>query len=320
MAVIKPVLAPDLKVLEIEPIATGLQFTESPRYKDGYVYISDMIGKTLWRLDPAKKTKEHFMSVPEQCNGSGFLSDGTFVVGSMFDQQILCIRDMKNPKLEVYKDLKPLMTGYTGDMVIDADDNVYIDDVGARLHHGEPYRPGRIIMVTPGKEMKSVAEDLEFPNGILISGDGKKLYIAESHAFRISYYDIKADGTLANRQTWFETKDVMPFGITGEGGKPTAIDGMAIDAEDALWISMFYSGCFIRLTQEGVITHRVNVDGEATALILGGENGKTLFLGSNAMPKSEGEGDDVYNKLNHGKSIGTIYQTRVDTPRGKGRP
>lgn len=317
MAVITPTLSPDLKVLNIEPIATDLKFTESPRYKDGFIYVSDMLGKMIWKIDVEKKTKEEWLHVPNQPNGSGFLSDGTFVFGSMFDATLYCVRDMNKPKLEVYKDLKPLMTGYTGDMVIDANDNVFIDDVGARLHHGETFRPGRVIMVSPDLEMKSVCENVSFPNGICIDSTGSRLYLAESHECCVTVFDIV--GTkLTNRRIWLNNFDVIKFDVDGDGVDTPKTDGMTIDAEDALWVSFFASGVFLRITQEGIVTHRINVDGEATTIMLGGKDGKDLYVCSNHMPR--GANENTYENMNKGLSIGTVYKTRADVGKGKGRP
>ena len=93
---------------------------------------------------------------------------------------------------------------------------------------------------------------------------------------------------------------------------------MTNDSEDALWVSFFASGCFLRITQEGVITHRINVDGEATTIMLGGKDGKDLYMCSNHMPR--GKNENTYENMNKGKSIGTVYKTRADVGKGKGRP
>lgn len=318
MAIITPRLAPDFKVLDIEPIATDLKFTESPRYRDGFLYISDMLGKMIWKINVEKKTKEPWLEVPEQPNGTGFLSDGTFIIGSMFDGKLMAVRDMDNPKMELYQDLNKYMTGYCGDMVIDANDNVYIDDVGARLHHGDSFKTGRVILVRPNKEMFPVCEDISFANGICIDSTGKKLFLAESHRCQTLVFDINPDGTLTNRRIWLNNFDCMKFDIEGDGVNTPKTDGMTIDAEDALWVSFFASGVFLRITQEGLITHRINVDGEATTAMLGGKDGKDLYISSNHMPRNTKE--DTYANMNKGLSIGTVYKARVEVGKGKGRP
>ena len=311
-------MAPDFKVLDIEPIATDLKFTESPRYREGFLYISDMIGKMIWKIDVEKKTKEPWLQVPEQPNGTGFLSDGTFIIGSMFDGKLMAVRDMNKPKMELYKDLNPLMKGYCGDMVIDAQDNIYIDDVGARLHHGESFKPGRVIMVRPDKEMFSVCENIAFANGICIDSSASKLFLAESHDCCVTLFDIKPDGKLTNRRTWLNNFDVIQFDIAGDGVETPKTDGMTIDAEDAIWVSFFASGAFLRITQDGLITHRINVDGEATTCMLGGKDGKDLFISSNHMPR--GKNENTYENMNKGLSVGTVYRARVEVGKGKGRP
>lgn len=313
--------SPYFKELQPFKVCDGMKFAESPRWHNGKLYLSDMIGKTIWKIDGQTGAKEVFLEVMNQPNGSGFLSDGSFVYGSMFDQRLMIVRDLENPQPEVLCELKPLMTGYTGDMVIDAKDRIYIDDVGAKLHHGESLRSGRIIMVTPdGSEMRSVAEDVWFPNGCTISNDGKTFTLAESDGHCITQFDIKPNGSLCNRRKLFSTFDLIELGVSGDGLDTPKIDGICQDEEDGIWCSMFSARVFIRIDVDNVLTHMIRVDGEATTCIIGGEDGRTLYLGSNAVPKFHQEGESLWEEMNKGNSTATLYKVPAPLGRGLARP
>ncbi len=111
--------------------------------------------------------------------------------------------------------------------------------------------------------------------------------------------NFKDDGTLFNRRTWADVKPVTP-------------DGICLDAEGAIWIASPVTAEFVRVREGGEITHRIPLgDGKAAyACMLGGEDGKTLFLCT-----SEGTEQDRVA----GRSRGWIETVRVDVPRA-GRP
>jgi sugar lactone lactonase YvrE len=60
--------------------------------------------------------------------------------------------------------------------------------------------PGKIALVTPDGEAREVANELAFPNGMVITPDNKTLVVAESFAARLTAFDIEDDGSLANRR------------------------------------------------------------------------------------------------------------------------
>src|SRR5450755_3051512 len=87
---------------------------------------------------------------------------------------------------------------------------------------GAPPKPGYIKLVTPDGQLRQVADDLQFPNGMVITPDGRTLIISESFAGRLTAFDIDGDGGLSGRR------------VFAEGLGP---DGICIDAEGAVWVS-----------------------------------------------------------------------------------
>jgi sugar lactone lactonase YvrE len=95
---------------------------------------------------------------------------------------------------------------------------------------------GQILLVQDGK-VTVAADGLNWTNELRISPDGKSLFVNETFACRTTRYDVAADGLLSN-----------PVRLTYPGD--TFPDGMAVDAEGALWIVCVISNRLIRIAPD----------------------------------------------------------------------
>jgi len=292
-------------------LADGLYFGESPRWRNGKLYISDMTGRKIYTIDESGH-KEVLIEVKNQPNGMHFKDDGTLIYSSMFDGQLHQYRDGKS---QPYADLSSVMTGYCGDMVIDAQGRIYVDDTGARVLHGEKPGPGRILLIETDRSVKIAAENLVFPNGIGIDGSGRNLLVAETFAYQLNKFEIAGDGALLRRTVEWDV-DELPLSSGHERTRFHSIDGLCIDSEDGVWLSMLDFNAFIRRDARGNITHQIKVDGDPTACALGGADGKTLFLVVNKGPVEK----DLFDAMVELLTSCTIYTVRVDVGRGSARP
>lgn len=298
-----------VQILTPTGFASGLIFGEGPRWRDGTLYVSDMLGKQVVAFD-ANGNKRLVADMPNKPNGMAFLPNGEHVVGSMHDTRLYRITQ-DGPQL--YADMRHLYTGYVGDMVCDGAGRLYIDDVGARVFEGDQMRPGRIVMVEPDGSASVAAEEMMFPNGIVITGDGKTLIVAETFARRLTAFDIE-DGKLRNRRVWLDVNSIVA--PAARDTKALVMDGMTIDAEDGLWLSTLSAEEFVRVDREGRVTHRIPVPGhECVACTLGGEDGRTLFMVATHVP-----GPNIFEEMTNLRTQSRIYTVRVDVPRGAGRP
>lgn len=161
--------------------------------------------------------------------------------------------------VDTIADLAELAPANLGDMVIDDVGRAYI---GCQARSG-----GSIIRLDPEDSTATVvAQDLDFPNGMVITPDRETLIVAESIGRRLTAFTIGADGGLAERR---------PF-ADGLDGPP---DGIALDADGAVWASMTLAHQFERIVEGGAVTDRIDM-GErvAIACALGGPERRTLFL------------------------------------------
>lgn len=306
MPMISPSLSPDLTALAIEPIVTGLNFVQQPCYRQGFLYVSDLLENAIWEIDVLKKTKRVWLVSPERPNGCGFLSDGTLVFGLMFDAKLMCVKDFNKPRVELYSNLDSVLCGCLGDMAIDAHDNVYINDIGPLFQADQPNRLGNILVVTPDRKVGVACENVAYPNGMCIDRAGRKLYLAETKKRCVYVFEFTGRRRAGNRRVWLRTADMRPLLDAGADEAPK-IDSLAIDQADALWLGLYGLGLFLRVTQDGFITHRIKIEGEAATMIAGGEDGNQLFVCSNQVPVNS---VDISLKRFYGQFTGTVYRVK----------
>lgn len=297
-------------ILTPTQIATGLVFGEGLRWRDGTLYVSDMLGLKVLAFDE-HGAQRLVADMPTKPNGMAFLPNGDHIISSMHDARLYRVTPQG---LELYADMRALFTGYVGDMVADATGRLYVDDVGARVFEGEQLRPGRIVAVETDGSVSVAADQLMFPNGIVITGDGNTLIVSETFEQRLTAFDI-VDGKLHNRRMLLDLLTLAPAGVTRQANL-RLVDGMAIDGEDGLWLSMLKGEEFVRIDTQGQVTDRVRLPGhECVACALGGPDGRTLFMVATHVP-----GPNIFEEMTHRRTRSHIYSVRVDVPRGAGRP
>src|SRR5215207_1356520 len=102
-----------------------------------------------------------------------------------------------NGVFAVHADLSALSAYGWNEIVVDGRGNVYVNSVGFQFGQ-EEFRPGTIALVTPDGAARQVADDIHFPNGMVVTPDNKTLVVAESFKGHLTAFDIDADGGLSN--------------------------------------------------------------------------------------------------------------------------
>ena len=244
-------------------LLTGLGFGESPRWHEGRLWFSDMGTNELSAVDTGGD-REVIATIPGMPMGSGWLPepDGRMLIVSSRDGKLL--RREPDGSLVLYCDLAVLDPHPWSDMAVDSRGNAYIGNIGFDFPGGAP-APGILALVTPGGTARQVANGLQFPNGIAITPDNRTLIVAESYASRLTAYDIAADGTLSGRRVWAELDNAAP-------------DGICLDAEGAIWYADVPNRHCVRVREGGELLATVALDRGCFACILGGADGRTLFI------------------------------------------
>lgn len=277
----------------MEVVVDGLTFPEAPRWRDGRLWFSDFYTQRVLSVDPGGKLTT-VVEVPQRPSGLGWTPDGALLVVSMLDRRLLRVDD---GKLRVIADLAGLATGPCNDMVVDAKGRAYVGNFGFDRHRGEPPRTTCLARVDPDGTVTRAADDLSFPNGTVITQDGRTLIVAETLAHRLTAFDVGADGTLTNQRLFAALDGCFP-------------DGICLDAEGAVWVADARTPRVLRVRDGGSIERTIST-GErfAFACMLGDDDRRTLYLCT-----STGSGPAMADKRD-----GAIERVRVDVP-GAGLP
>ena len=279
---------------QTEVVIDGLRFGEGPRWHEGRLWFSDMHEGVVLAMTPAGEL-ETICKVAAEPSGIGWLPDGRLLVVSMQDRKLL--RQEPNGDLSVHADLGSLARYHCNDMVVAGDGTAWVGNFGFDLHARAPYRSTELVRVDPNGDVSIAAEDLGFPNGTVITADGRTLIIAESFAGRLSAFDIGPDRSLSQRRVWAQ----LP-----EGRVP---DGICLDEEGGIWVASPAGNVCLRVLEGGTVTDLVELDRGAFACMLGDADRRTLYICT---------AEDSDPAKSHSRS-GRIERVRVEIP-GAGWP
>lgn len=280
----------------LAPLLDGLAFPESPRWRGGALWFSDFYTHRVMRVSPEGRATV-VAEVAGQPSGLGWLPDGRLLVVSMTDRHLL---RLDGGVLTPVADLRALVSAHCNDMVVDAQGRAYIGNFGFDLHGRAPFAPTVLVLVAPDGQARVVADDLHFPNGAVLTPDGRTMIIAESYGQRLTAFDVAADGALTGRRVWAR--------LAGRGVAP---DGICLDAEGAVWLASPVSREVLRVREGGEVTHRIQTPGQAVACMLGGEDRRTLYVLSGRVMVTPQQARTALS--------GRIDALRVDVA-GAGRP
>src|SRR5262245_52007242 len=181
-------------------LLTGIVFGEQPRWHDGRLWFSDWGRRQVIAVDLGGSS-EVMLEAPSFPCCVDWLPDGRLLLVAA--REGLLLRQEQDGSLAVHADLRTASSPPTGnELVVDGRGNAFVNGGGFNLAAGEPFAPGAITLVTPDGSARQVADDLAFPNGMLVTADNSTLIVAESYANRLTAFDIAPDGGLSDRRVW----------------------------------------------------------------------------------------------------------------------
>jgi sugar lactone lactonase YvrE len=286
---------PDASSLETRVLLDGLGMGESPRWHDGRLWFSN------WGTDEIVAVDLNGNSEVMGRGGGGsgwatnWLPDGRMLITGREP-----IRVEPDGSRARHADLSHISAYGWSEITVDGRGNVYVNTINFDFADfndafASGRAPGKIALVTPDGEAREVADDLAFPNGMVVTADNATLIVAESFARRLTAFDIGPDGGLSNRRLWAD--------VTG--------DGICIDAEGAVWCSDVgpgEAGVCLRVREGGEVVDRIELDRSCYACMLGGDDGRTLF-----MVVAKWFGPDRMDELLQAKT-GQVLAARVAVP------
>lgn len=264
-------------------ITEGGHYFEGVRWRDGHWYASDAFQGIVAAWDP-DGVRTDLMQVDALCSGLGWLPDGSLLVVSMKDRSLL--RRSPDGTVTKHSDLTTLSPHWINDMIVDTRGRAWVGTIGFAIVDGADPEAGELFRVDPDGTAAVVADGLWCPNGCVVTADGKTMIVAESFAARLTAFTIGDDGTLSERRVLSQFGP--PPKLSGAAEMLTAgdlaPDGLAIDAEDHVWVADAAGHRVARVSPEGEIVDEVShPDGTPIySCALGGTDGRTLMLAAAA--------------------------------------
>ena len=205
---------------ELTVLMDGIYFGEGPRWRDGHLWLSDFYAHEVLKVDE-QGNRTHVATVPEQPSGLGWLPDGSMLIVSMKDRKLM---HLSNGTLTEYADMSSIAAWHCNDMVVSADGRAYVGNFGYDHYNDPEEKAANLVRVDPDGSVHLADNGLRFPNGSVITPDGKTLVVGETRGQCLTAWDIKMDGGLSNRRVWADLGENFP-------------DGICLDAEGAIWVA-----------------------------------------------------------------------------------
>ncbi len=281
-------------------LTEGIYFGEGPRWRDGRLWFSDFYAHAVKSVSLAGDLRTE-VEIDDQPSGLGWMPDGSLLIVAQIKRQLL--RRFPDGRIAVHAELGHIADFHCNDMVVDSRGGAYVGNFGfdldAAIHARgvesviAQHPTARLAYVTPEGEAKVAAEDLHFPNGPVITPDGRTLILGETLGGVLTAFDIAPDGGLSNRRVWAQTWPRVP-------------DGIALDADGAIWIANPIAPECARIAAGGEVLEVVETGQPCFACMLGGDDGQTLFMLTAASSDHEAAA---------AKQTGRILVAEVDSPR-----
>jgi gluconolactonase len=281
--------------VDITEIATGLQFPEGPVWMpDGTVLCVELQGRTVDRVHP-DGTVEVIAEPGGSPNGLAIGPDGAGYVcnsGGWEFHDVLGMTvthlyqpdDYSGGRIErvdldsgevtvLYRecDGHPLIG--PNDLVFDATGNMWFTDHG-KIRERERDHGGVYYAAPDGSSITEVVYPLESPNGIGLSPDGDRLYVAETHTGRVHWWPVEGPGRVGRR---------LPIGhggllLHGLAGMQL-LDSLAVDSAGNVVVGTLVNGGLTVISPEGEVVDFVAIpDVLVTNVCFGGEDLRTAFV------------------------------------------
>jgi sugar lactone lactonase YvrE len=263
-----------------EIFADGIAMGESPRWHDGRFWMCDWLAGEVLVFSP-EGSREVVTRVEGMPFSIDWLPDGRLVTTTPTGVRVGAALTPHGTPAQPFNEL-----------VVDAAGRIWVDMPGSAPWDPER-RPGIVAVVNPDGTTHTVADDVWFPNGMAVL-DESTLLVAESHADRVTAWTITDDGRLRHRRVWADL---------GAGSAP---DGICLDAEGMLWYASVPGRRCVRVAEGGQVLGVVEADRGCFACMLGGDDGRTLFIVANRYGSQ-------------GASDGLVLTQHVDVPHA-GRP
>ncbi|HUF84983.1 MAG TPA: SMP-30/gluconolactonase/LRE family protein [Acidimicrobiia bacterium] len=281
--------------MEIKEIATGLQFPEGPVWMpDGTVLCVEMKEPRIVRVQPDGE-KEVVAEPGGSPNGLAMGPDGALYVCNSGGYAYREVADMLVPEMNLPAhhsggriervdlatgDVKVLYTECDGhpfislnDLVFDETGNFWFTDHG-RWRERDKTHGGLYYAAPDGSSVREMAYPLDAPNGVGLSPDGKRVYVAETMTGRLYAWDLSAPGEIDRTNPLFDHGGHVLAGVEGF----QLFDSLGVEEGGNVVIGTIVNGGLTVISPTGEVVEHVPVpDLLVTNVCFGGEDRRTAY-------------------------------------------
>ena len=237
---------------DLDLVTDGLGIPESTRWRDGKVWLCNWGAGEVLAVKAGGAREVSAQLAPQTLPFSiDWLPGGQLL--AVDGPRRLLLRQEPDGQLAPVADLSSLGEGAANELVVDSAGNAYVNG-GA----------GSVARVTPNGTVDKVADGLKFPNGMALIDRDRTLIVADSHAQALIAYEVPGDGSLSVGRVWAELEH--------------APDGICADADGAIWFATVPGRRCVRVREGGEVLDTVTADRGCFACMLGGDDGRTLFI------------------------------------------
>jgi sugar lactone lactonase YvrE len=266
--------------VQVDKIATGYVFTEGPLWhpKERYLTFSDVRSRKMHRWN-------------EKDGASLFRDDdGSGPNGNTYDRNGLLITcEHNNRRLSRTKadgGVESVVDRYQGhrlnspnDVICTRNGDLIFTDPTYGLRQpdgsivGQEYPFPGVFRFSPSTgNLRTIAEDFEAPNGLVLTDDETRMYIADTRLHNVRVFDLAADGSLSNGREFAD----ISYGDTV--GRP---DGMKLDSRGNLYVTANVPQSVWVYSADGTLLGFIEVGESAANCAWGGDDWRTLFVTAN---------------------------------------
>ncbi len=260
-----PELGPVGKIVKLH---TDFKFTEGPAPdREGNVYFSDIPNERIHKIDAGGKLSV-FREKSNRANGLMVNAKGEIVACEMAGQVVAYSSDGKSRRVLADK-YRGKRFNAPNDLVLDKQGGVYFTDPAFGAPTPLPQEKTAVYYIASGGKVTRLIDNLPNPNGIILSPDGKTLYVIPSGQADMMAYAVEGPGKIGKGRVFCTLKQRR------EGGKSGG-DGLTIDVKGNLYIT---SDLGLQVfNPEGKLLGTIELPEQPANVAFGGKAMKTLYV------------------------------------------
>ncbi|MFM0737559.1 SMP-30/gluconolactonase/LRE family protein [Paraburkholderia xenovorans] len=253
--------------VDVQTVATGLQYSEGTIFVGDTLYFVDYNASDVLRL--AKNGAVQRVWHQDGCAANGLVQTGTRLLVACYDSGTIAEITQDGRLIDTIRsDDKGVPFVYPNDLTADRKGGVYFTASGSAV------TPGKVYYRSADRRVREVASNIRYSNGLAVSPNGKRLYVAESEASRLLVYSIAEDGGLSERQVFVDLGQLL--GTQEE----TAVtpDGVRVDRNGNVFVALYRGGGFAVFSPGGTLLRSVKLPGEHHTNLAISPDGKAVFV------------------------------------------